>query len=46
MIKGQRPMRIPPAREYARLTFEHKQAVIKAVQALLLSYAETERGSK
>ena len=39
-------MRIPPAREYARLTFKDKQAVIKTVQAILLSYAETERGSK
>lgn len=45
MIKGQRPMRIPPAREYARLTFKDKQAIIKAVQAILFAYAETERGN-
>ncbi len=37
--------RIPPPREYALMAFKDQQAVIEQVQAILLSYAETERGN-
>lgn len=37
--------RIPPPREYARMAFKDRQEVIRQVQAILLSYAETERGN-
>lgn len=38
-------MRIPPAREYARMRFEDKQQVIRTVRAILAAYAETEKGA-
>lgn len=41
--KGQHMLRLPPQREYMRLTFEEKRAVIDEVYRLLTTYAETER---
>jgi hypothetical protein len=35
--------RIPTAREYARLTFAEKQAVLETVRELLWTYLATER---
>jgi hypothetical protein len=35
--------RIPPPREYAKLTFDDKMEVIETVFSLLRAYAETER---
>lgn len=35
--------RIPTAREYARLTFEEKQAALETVRELLFTYLATER---
>ena len=44
-MKGQRMKRIPPPREYALMAFKDQQSVIAQVQAILLAYAETERGN-